>query len=63
MDLLQTLNKGSVEDVRREVKRNIKILGPGGGFIIGPGHTYIQIDAPLKNILTMYETAFNEGGY
>ena len=63
VDLLQTLNKGSVEDVRREVKRNIKILGPGGGFIIGPGHTYIQIDAPLKNILTMYETAFNEGGY
>ena len=22
-----------------------------------PGHTYIQIDAPLENILTMYDTA------
>jgi len=63
VDLLQTLNKGTVEDVRSEVRRNIEILGPGGGFIIGPGHTYIQIDAPLENILAMYETAYQEGGY
>ncbi|MBW7996362.1 MAG: hypothetical protein FVQ81_07325 [Candidatus Glassbacteria bacterium] len=57
VDLLQTLNKGSVKDVQNEVRRNIEILGPGGGFILGPGHTYIQIDAPLENILAMYETA------
>ncbi len=63
VDLLETLNRGSVEEVRREVRDNIAALGPGGGFIIGPGHTYIQIDAPLENILAMYETAFSEGGY
>jgi len=63
VDLLQTLNKGTVEDVRNEVRRNIEILAPGGGFIIGPGHTYIQIDSPLENILAMYETAYQEGGY
>lgn len=63
VDLLETLNKGSVQDVKREVRRNMKILGKGGGLIIGPGHTYIQIDAPLENILAMYETAFREGGY
>ena len=40
VDLLQTLNKGSVKDVQKEVRRNIEILGPGGGFILGPGHTY-----------------------
>jgi uroporphyrinogen decarboxylase len=63
VDLLQTLNKGTVEDVRQEVRENMKILGEGGGFIIGPGHTYIQIDSPLENILAMYETAYHEGGY
>ena len=63
VDILQTLNKGTVDQVRQEVRENIRILGPGGGFIIGPGHTYIQIDAPLENILAMYETAYQEGGY
>ena len=63
VDLLETLNKGSVKDVQKEVRRNMKILGKDGGLVIGPGHTYIQIDAPLENILAMYETAYNEGGY
>ena len=36
----------------------IDVLGESGGFIIGPGHTYIQVDAPFENIMTMYETAF-----
>jgi uroporphyrinogen decarboxylase len=61
VDLLQTLNKGNVKDVQKEVRRNIEILSPGGGFILGPGHTYIQIDAPLENILAMYETAVEQG--
>lgn len=63
VDILQTLNKGTVEQVREEVRNNMRILGRSGGFIIGPGHTYIQIDTPLENILAMYETAYKEGGY
>ncbi len=61
VDLVQTLNKGSVAEVNDEVRRNIEILGPDGGFILGPGHTYIQIDAPLENILAMYESAREQG--
>lgn len=63
IDILETLNKGSVQDVRDEVKKNIELLGKDGGFILGPGHTYIQIDAPLENIIAMYETAVEEGAY
>jgi uroporphyrinogen decarboxylase len=63
VDIIETLNKGTVEQVREEVRRNMRILGRDGGFIIGPGHTYIQIDAPLENILAIYETAYKEGGY
>ena len=58
VDLQELLPKGSPQQVADEVKRLIDILGEGGGYIFGPGHTYIQADAPLENILTMYETAY-----
>ena len=59
VDLQQTLNQGSPDDVADEVRRLIEILGKDGGYILGPGHTYIQVDAPVENILTMYDTAAN----
>ena len=40
-----------------ETRRLIEILGKDGGYVFGPGHTYIQIDAPLQNVLAMYEQA------
>ncbi len=57
LDLQRILCKGTTQVVADEVKRLIDILGDGGGYVFGPGHTYIQPDAPLENILTMYETA------
>ena len=57
VDLQQILCKGTPRQVSDEVKRLIDILGPGGGYVLGPGHTYIQIDAPVENIMAMYETA------
>jgi uroporphyrinogen decarboxylase len=61
LDLQQVLCKGSVQTVREEVRRLIDILGDGGGYVFGPGHTYIQVDAPLENILAMYEEAQSHG--
>jgi uroporphyrinogen decarboxylase len=57
MDLQQVLCKGTPGQVADEAKRLIDTLGKDGGYVFGPGHTYIQIDAPIENILTMYETA------
>jgi uroporphyrinogen decarboxylase len=57
VDLQQTLRLGTPQAVRDEVKRLIDILGQDGGYILGPGHTYIQVDCPLDNVLAMYETA------
>jgi len=57
VDLQQTLCQGSQNQVADEVRRLIDILGKDGGYILGPGHTYIQVDAPIENILTMYDTA------
>jgi uroporphyrinogen decarboxylase len=60
IDLINVLSKGTPADVRNEVLKNFRILGKGGGFIVGPGHTYIQPDVPLENIIAMYETAYRE---
>lgn len=57
VDLQRMLCKGTPQQVSDEVKRLIDILGRGGGYVLGPGHTYIQIDAPIENIISMYETA------
>ena len=57
VDLQQVRCKCTPESVADEVRRLIDILGEAGGYVIGPGHTYIQPDAPIPNILAMYETA------
>jgi len=59
VDLQQVLCRGTAGQVADEVKRLVDILGEDGGYILGPGHTYIQVDAPLENILAMYQTAFS----
>jgi len=59
VDLQQILCKGTPQQVSEEVKRLIDILNVDGGFILGPGHTYIQADTPLENIIAMYDTAFS----
>jgi len=60
VDNQQTLAFGSVEDVRREVIDNIRILGADGGYIIAPCHN-IQAVSPPENIVAMYETGYAEG--
>ena len=58
VDLQQVLSRGTPRTVAAEVRRLIDILGEDGGYVLGPGHTYIQVDAPIENILAMYETAY-----
>ena len=57
LDLQQTLCKATPQEVADQTRYLIDTLSQNGGYIFGPGHTYIQIDAPLKNIITMYQTA------
>jgi len=57
LDLQAILCKGTPQQVADEARRLIDCLGQDGGYIFGPGHTYIQVDAPLANIMAMYATA------
>jgi len=60
VDNQQTLPFGTVEDVRREVIDNIRILGAGGGYILAPCHN-IQAVSPPENVVAMYEAGYEFG--
>ena len=51
-----TLPFGSPEDVRREVRERVKVLGRGGGYICGPDHS-IQKNMPAANLAALFDEA------
>lgn len=60
MDNQHTLPFGTVEQVRQEVLDNIRILGAGGGYMLGPCHN-LQVITPPQNVVAMYDTAYECG--
>ncbi|OGD24891.1 MAG: uroporphyrinogen-III decarboxylase-like protein [Candidatus Aminicenantes bacterium RBG_13_63_10] len=60
MDNQRTLPFGSVDDVRREVEDNLRLLGRGGGYILAPCHN-IQSITPAENIVAMYDACLGLG--
>ncbi len=62
IDSHRILPFGSVDDVRKEVKRVIQILGPGGGCMIGAVHTVMD-DVPPENVLAMVDAVKEFGQY
>lgn len=53
---------GTVKDVEDEVKRKIRVLAPGGGYIFAPSHN-LQADASPEKIVAMYDYAVKYGVY
>jgi len=53
IDTQNTLPKGTPEEVRREVRKRVKALRSGGGYIFGAVHN-IQGDVPPENIEAMF---------
>jgi len=56
MDTQVVLPRGSPEDVRREVRRLIDILGQNGRYIFTTSH-YLMDDVSVENAVAMYEEA------
>lgn len=56
LDLQQTMNYGSAEEVQSEVIERIRVLGAGGGYVCTTAHN-IQADTPIENILALYTTS------
>jgi len=55
-DTQTVLPRGTPQEVRDHVRRNIDILAPGGGFVFNQVHN-ILAEVPPENILAMYEAA------
>jgi uroporphyrinogen decarboxylase len=54
ISLQKTLTRGTVEECRREAEHRVRVIGKGGGYIFSPANT-ITLDAPLENVLAIYE--------
>lgn len=62
VDTHRILPFGSQDEVRQEVRRVVRLLGPGGGYMLASVHT-IMDDVPPENILAMADAAVEYGRY
>jgi uroporphyrinogen decarboxylase len=56
IDSMHVLPNGTPGDVRAEVERRIRDLGPQGGYVLAAVHN-LQHDVPVENIVALYDTA------
>lgn len=62
IDSQHVLPNGTKEEVKSEVRRRIKDLASGGGYILSAVHN-IQPGVPVENIIAMYEAGREYGQY
>lgn len=62
VDTQGILPRGTPLEVKDEVRRNIEILAPGGGYVFNTVHN-IQADVPPQNIVAMWEALQEYGVY
>ncbi|HEX9118540.1 MAG TPA: uroporphyrinogen decarboxylase family protein [Anaerolineae bacterium] len=62
VDTQHTLPFGTPDEVRQQVRARLEIFGRGGGFVFSTVHN-VQANVPVENLLAMYETVRDYGGY
>jgi uroporphyrinogen decarboxylase len=50
------------DEVREEVRKNLEIFKPGGGYVFNNIHN-IQLGVPPENIIALYDAAYEFGFY
>jgi len=63
IDSQHVLIQGTPETVRREVRKVLEIMMPGGGYIGGASHDYILEETPVENVLAMFDALLEYGVY
>lgn len=61
-DTRHILPYGTPEEVKEHVKRQLDIFAPGGGYVFTPIHN-ILADVPPRNVIAMFEAAYEFGQY
>jgi uroporphyrinogen decarboxylase len=62
VDTQTTLPRGTPQQVRDEVRRQLDILMPGGGYVFNTVHNILH-EVPPENIVAMYEAVWEYGKY
>ena len=62
IDTGTVLPSGSPADVREEVRRRIRDLAPGGGYVLCSVHN-IQPEVPPENVVAMFDSGYELGQY
>jgi uroporphyrinogen decarboxylase len=62
IDTQHVLGFGTPEDVRKDVRKNVAALKPGGGYVFNSVHN-IQAGVPPENIVAMFDAAYEHGLY
>jgi len=62
VDTQHVLPYGTPEQVKENVKHNVEIFAPGGGYVFNTVHN-IQSDVPPENVVAMYEALEECGTY
>lgn len=62
VDTQSTLPYGTPAEVRAEVRKQLDILMPGGGYVFNTMHNILH-EVPAENIVAMYETVWEYGVY
>lgn len=62
IDAQHILPYAKPDEVRRQVRKNIEIFKPGGGFVFNNVHN-IQIGVPPENIVALFDAAYEFGFY
>ncbi|MHB0999221.1 MAG: uroporphyrinogen decarboxylase family protein [Armatimonadota bacterium] len=56
IDIQYLLPQAGRDEIQREIRRRVKILGAGGGYVLAPSHN-LQFDISTENILAMYDVS------
>ena len=63
IDSINRLIYGTKEQCIETTKEVVSIMKPGGGYILSPSHDYLLEMTPVENVLAMYDTCLESGGY
>lgn len=63
IDSQRVLIEGTPESVRERTREVLEIMMPGGGYVAGASHDAILVETPLENVVAMFDTIREFGGY